>query len=118
MCPVHFAAGARIYSGEGCLIRATAIAYGYPVDPWRSLRKANRRNEKRIYFRGWPGVARANLFALSDAMAEDPAVALSGADAAPLPQQLRRIDAICAPEELGELGRIAEAVLSGYPGQR
>jgi hypothetical protein len=33
------------------------VAYGYPVDPWRSLRKANRRNEKRIYFRRQPGVA-------------------------------------------------------------
>jgi len=46
------------------------------------------------------------------------AVVLSGEDAAPLPQQLRRIDAIFAPKEAGELGRTAEAVLSGDPGQR
>jgi hypothetical protein len=48
----------------------------------------------------------------------DPAVALSGKDVAPLPQQLRWIDAVFAPEEPGELGRTAEAVLGGDPGQR
>jgi hypothetical protein len=34
----------------------------YPVNPWRSLRKANRRVEKRIYFRDRPGACGEALF--------------------------------------------------------
>ena len=43
---------------------------------------------------------------------------LPGEEVAPLSQYLGRVDAVSASEKLGKLGRTAETVLGGNPGER
>src|SRR5712675_717368 len=85
MCCCALTAGARIDSGEGCSIRATAIAYDYPVDPRQCATKNESDKRKTHLFSGSkPSECGQALFHQATPR-QGPSRAPPGKNVAPLP---------------------------------